>query len=169
MLQVSGKKELANAERQRPPADFKGRRGTPDRVLIKPHPRHGLTSFSANHKPQAKNSIVLPSVDMQADMDALNRGEGFFDPATGQSWINGRRYGMHSDGGTFPIDGEGVIPVNRATFRALTIIRGYNGVTGMADLRMDREIDITVDDRAEAIRIWQIRKEAMSDDDDRGN
>jgi hypothetical protein len=160
---------LANAERRGPPGDFKGQRGKPDRVLTRPHPRHGLTSFSANHKPQAKNSIVLPSVDMQADMDAINRGEGYFDPATGQSWINGRRYGMHSDGKAFPMDGDGVILVNRGTFRALTIIRGYNGVTDVAELRMGREHDITADDRAEAIRIWHVREAAVSDDDDRRN
>lgn len=160
---------MANAKRLQPPADYKGRRGSPNRVLAKPHPRHGLMSLSANHKPQAKNSIVLPSVDMEADIDAINRGEGYFDPSTGQSWINGRRYGMHSDGKTFPMDGDGVIPVNRATFRALTIIRTYNGVTDMAERRMRREKDITTDDRAEAIRLWRLREEAKRNDDDRGN
>lgn len=159
---------LTNEERK-PPADFKGKRGYPDRVLSRPHPRHGLTSFSANHKPQERNSIVLASVDVLADIDALNRGEGLFDPATGQSWINGRRYGMHSDGKTFPMDGDGVIPVNRGTFRALTILRAYNGATDMAELRMGREKDITTHDRAEALRIWLLREEAMSDDDDWGN
>ncbi len=34
---------------------------------------------------------------------------------------------------------------------------------------MGREKDITTHDRAEALRIWLLREEAMSDDDDWGN
>ncbi len=53
----------------------------------------------------------------------MNNGDGMYDPATRRVWVNGRMYGMHESGTTFPIEGDSIIPVNRATYKAQTILR----------------------------------------------
>ena len=132
----------------------------PDVVVRRPHPRHVLMSISANHKPQKANSIILPHVDVRGDIDAINRGRRQFDPTTRQVVVRGRVYGMHDDGRTFPIRGDGIVELSRGAFRALTILRAYNGPNDAADYRMSRELDITDEDRLIAIRLWHIRTEA---------
>jgi hypothetical protein len=67
---------------------------------------------------------------------------------------------MHDDGRTFPIRGDGIVELSRGAFRALTILRAYNGPNDAADYRMSRELDITDEDRLIAIRLWHIRTEA---------
>ncbi|MGC4106782.1 MAG: hypothetical protein QM753_10590 [Thermomicrobiales bacterium] len=129
-------------------------RRSPGLVARRPHPRHVLTSISANHKPQKENSIILPGVDVRADIDAINQGCGRFDPATRQVLVHGRIYGMHDDGRTFPMRGEGIVELSRGAFRALTILRAYNGPSDAADYRMSRELDITEDDRLVAMALW---------------
>lgn len=137
-----------------------GTNRAPDVFVRRPHPRHLLMSISANHKPQRLNSVILPSVDVRADIDAINRGEGRFDPGTRQVWIHDRLYGMHDDGRAFPKSGDGIVELSRGAFRALTILRAYNGLNEAADYRMSRELDISGDDRLVAIRTWRIREEA---------
>jgi hypothetical protein len=111
----------------------------------------------------------MPWVDVDADMDAVNRGDGYFHAGTRQTWINGRLYGMHDNGTTYPIQGEGIIPCGRETYRALIILRKYNGVNERSDREVTMSRSITEWDRHEAGRIWRLREEAEGDEPDRGN
>jgi len=105
----------------------------------------------------------MPWIDIRADIDAINAGEGFHDRGTRQTWVNGRVYGMHGDGRTYPISGVGIINVSRGAYNALLIFRQYNGIDERAEFRISRERSIKAADRLEAIRIWRLREEAISD------
>jgi hypothetical protein len=122
---------------------------------------------STSHR-KVQNSLIEPWVDVQADIDAINAGDGFYDPATRRVWVNGRLYGLHDSGTTFPIEGEGIIPVNRPTFKALTILRRYNGVNAHSEHEIARDPVVGATDRDQAIRIWRLREKALghAPDDD---
>jgi hypothetical protein len=160
---------LAKFEDRPPPAGFNGTRRMPDRVARRPNPRHGLTSFGRKSQTKGENALLMPWVDVQDDMDAINRGEGMFDPATRQTWSHGRLYGMHDTGRTFPMRGEGIISCERETYRALTIIRKYNGLNERSAHEIEQHPMIEDDHRDEAIRIWRIREELMRDGENRSN
>ena len=124
----------------------------------RPHARHGLLTFSGSSQRKARNSLIMPEVDVGADLAALRRGEGWYDPATRQVWIRGRLYGQHDTGVLFPIRGNGILEVERATFNALQTLRDYNGVTEDALYQMACDPAIDDSHRDEAIRIWRIRE-----------
>jgi len=60
----------------------------------------------------------------------------------------------------FPIEGDGIIPVNRGTYRALQAYEEYNGVNERSEYQLSRERGVTDEDRAIAQRIWRMREEA---------
>lgn len=113
--------------------------------------------------------MLEPWVDIRADLNAINAGEGIYDPATRRIWVNGRLYGLHENGTTFPIEGDGIIPVSRSIYKALTIIRRYNGVNDRSEREMTQDLSISQPDRDEAVRIWRLRDEARGNDTDGGN
>lgn len=129
-------------------------------MATKPHDRHRLTGFRSGSHRKAQNNLIEAWVDVQADLDAMNNGDGIYDPATRRIWVNGRMYGMHERGTTFPIEGDGIISVNRATYKALTILRRYNGVNDRSRHEISRDSAIGLADRHEAVRIWELREKA---------
>lgn len=162
----SGRKALAKNDPRRPPAHITGTRRAPDVTATRPHARHGLTSFTASHQPKEHNSLIWPWVDVRADIEAINAGEGIYDPATRRVWINGRLYGMHDDGRTYPMEGGGMIPVNRGAYRGLLIIQRYNGINERSKKELVMNDGLTDGDREEARRIWRLRERALGNDDD---
>lgn len=98
-------------------------RMAPPQTARQPNPRHGLATFAASSRIREENSIILPEVDVQADMDAINQGEGMYDASKRQVWVNSRLYGMHEDGTTYPMHGEGIVRASRGVYNALKIIR----------------------------------------------
>ncbi|MBA2469803.1 MAG: hypothetical protein H0V37_10400 [Chloroflexia bacterium] len=151
---------MAESDTRQPPAHVKGTRRAPDVMATQPHDRHRLTSFRSGSHRKAQNSLIEPWVDVRADLDAMNNGDGIYDPTTRRVWVNGRLYGMHENGTTFPIEGDGIIPVNRATYKALTIMRRYNGVNEPSRYEIARDTAIGLADRNEAVRIWELREKA---------
>ena len=152
---------MADIEHARPPAGFEGIRQAPDVPAKMPHARHSLTGIHAGSFAKHRNSFTEPWVDVRADIDAINRGEGYFNARNRRTWINGRIYGMHENGTTWPESGTGVIQINRGTFNALTIIQGYNGLNERSEHQIAHEKGITIEDRELAIRIWRSRQEAL--------
>ncbi len=134
-----------------------------------PNARHGVTTFTASSWNRKRNSLLEPWVDVRADLDAINAGEGDYDPATRRIWVNGRLYGMHENGTTFPIEGDGIIQISRSIYKALTIIRRYNGVNDRSEREMTQDLSISQTDRDKSIRIWRLREEAHGNDVNGGN
>lgn len=106
-------------ERPATPSNIKGTRRPPDVTATWPNARHGVTTFTASSWNRRRNSLLEPWVDVRADLDAINAGGGVYDLATRRVWVDGRLYGIHEHGTTFPIEGDGIIPVGRGACRAL--------------------------------------------------
>ncbi len=157
---------MAESDQRRPPTHVTGTRQAPDVTATVPNARHGVTTFTASSWNRKRNSLLEPWVDVRANLDAINAGEGVYDPATRRIWVNGRLYGMHENGTTFPIEGDGIIPLNRGTYRALQAYQEYNGINERSIHALRREKGVTDEDRATAQRIWRMREEARGHDPD---
>lgn len=160
---------MAKSDQRRPPAHVKGTRRAPDVTATWPNARHGVTTFNAGSWNRKQNSLIEPRVDVGADLDAINAGTGAYDPATRRIWVNGRLYGVHENGTTFPIEGDGIIQVSRSIYKALTIIRRYNGVNERSEREIGQDLSISQADRDESVRIWRLREKARGNDADGGN
>lgn len=137
-------------------------------VVRRPHSRRQLTGFVASSAVKDQNSLIESWVDIQADMHAINTGRGEYDPGTQRVSVNGRTYGIHDNGRAYPVSGEGIIEVTRGTYKALTILRRYNGVNERSEGQISRERGITAKEWVEAINIWRLRERALNDGIDAG-
>ena len=90
------------------------------------------------------------TVDMAADIEAINRGEGF---RTGERWtVHGRTYHVEATGHSWPVSGSGVYLLERAAFLALGIYNEY-GLADVAEALLDLE-QITDMTRSNARTVW---------------
>ncbi|MGE0543031.1 MAG: hypothetical protein AB7R89_22925 [Dehalococcoidia bacterium] len=91
------------------------------------------------------------TVDMAADIAAINRGEG---ARSGERrTVHHRTYHVDAMGHAWPVSGAGVHVLNRAAYLALGIYNEY-GVSDVAESLLDLE---QVDEaaRSEAREVWQ--------------
>lgn len=117
--------------------------------------RHLLTRIRRTTRRKQRNAVVDSTVDMQADIDAINRGDGIRD---GSRWtIHGRTYAVDATGHSWPVEGAGIYPLDRGAFLALAIYNEF-GETATAERILDLE-GIAAAARAEARRVWQIGRE----------
>jgi len=118
--------------------------------------RHSAAHFAVNRFIREENTLYEAWVDIDADIEAINRGDGAYDAATRRVIVNGRTYGIHEDGATYPISGPGLIPVDRATTKALRILKQNGGLTGATQRRFAAEPSITREVQEAALRLWQM-------------
>ncbi len=105
--------------------------------------------------------MIEPWVDVQADLDAINRGEAIVDHQHATAWINGRLWGFHTDTGTaYPMEGKGFVRLNQLQFFALRTIARYNGLNARSEATLNRHPDLTDEDREIVRRLWRMREEA---------
>ena len=85
-----------------------------------------------------ENSVILPGTPWQEDLKEIREGLAIStrDRSGAQIFvINGRVYGVHDskDGGAwipFPIQGDGIAPSTRRSYKALRIIQDYQTIAG---------------------------------------
>jgi len=129
IYQLSGKKALANAERQRPPAWVRGQQQAPQVPLTRPVDRHDPREIDFDNRGRRNKKRASPGTDttrntmidprvvtdsvIRDELDAINRGDAIVDRQQGTAWINGRLWGYHTDTGrAFPIEGDGFVSMN---------------------------------------------------------
>lgn len=139
---------------RRRPGDGLGSGGGdfPPRPLSVPNKRHRIDRIGlASRKSQGTllNSVVESWVDMDADIAAINRGEGRRDGE--HFWIHERRYFVKQDGGSYPVAGPGVHQVSGGAYEALKLYNAY-GVSEETERRLQR-IGLSAEDRAVARRL----------------
>jgi hypothetical protein len=113
--------------------------------------RHMLARIRRRTLRKRRNVVVDATVDMQSDIDAINRGEG---TRSGRLWtIGGRTYHIEPSGHSWPVSGPGVYPLGREAFLALGIYNEH-GLSRSAERLLDLE-HVSETARAEARRAWQ--------------
>lgn len=126
-------------------------RNVPPRPVRLPHPRHTLAKVGQKTVAKDENTVIESSVDVQADIDAINRGEGV---RRGDAYeINGRTYRLTGEGHTYPLQGEGFHRLDRQAFKALRVYNQF-GNTARAAAYL-AAMNTTPDQRASALRAWQ--------------
>ncbi len=104
---------------------------------------------------------VLSDAGIQADMDAINRGEAIVDRQGGTAWINGRLWGYHTDNGrSYPVEGAGFIRLTQRHYSALKMIARYTGLNAESERELASRPTLTDDDREVVRRVWRMREEA---------
>jgi len=146
---------ITPVRRRMRPGDGRGPYGgdVPPVLVRIPNKRHVIKLVGpSSEKAQGKllNSVVESTVDLAADVTAINRGEGRRD---GQHyWINGRKYFVKPDGGSYPVDGPGVHRLSGGAYQALKV---YNeiGLTEAAETRLNL-YHVTEDEREIARQLY---------------
>lgn len=97
-------------------------------TLLYPNYRHELVGVRKG-SPDSENTVILPETrdKVREDIAGIAQGRAEFDPATHRYKINGRRYAVEPSGRIFPVDGPGLVEMNRAEYTALKAIMQANG------------------------------------------
>ncbi|MDP9927990.1 hypothetical protein J2X90_005151 [Variovorax paradoxus] len=112
--------------------------------------RHNIRGVKENSRPKGKNTVADPSVDMKADVEAINNGQG---TRNGNLYtVNGRTY-ERFDNHLVPHSGPGFHPLDRGEFKALGIFNSQ----GNTPQAMQNAIRTTNDVTAQrALEIWRL-------------
>jgi len=108
--------------------------------------RHNASRINKDSVTKTKNTVILPGIDIQPDLQAIREGRAMRD---GPYYaVNGRYYGIHEGSRIYPEQGPGLMTLDRGAFRALGIYNSL-GETPDAEQRLDRA-GITQDQRRAA-------------------
>ncbi|MFG3282256.1 hypothetical protein [Streptomyces sp. NPDC048111] len=97
-------------------------------TLLYPNYRHELVGVRKG-PPDSENTVILPETrdKVRQDIAGIAEGRAEFDPLTQRYKINGRRYAVEPSGRIFPVDGPGLVEMNRVEYTALKAIMQANG------------------------------------------
>ena len=112
-------------------------------IAVPVRSRHALDAIGRRSHIKEFNSVALPGVDLVEETDLIRRGYG--EPLGNDRWrINGRIYVREGNpqGTLFPESGPSIIRLDRAAFKALTIVVRYNGYTMEAAYEMAQAPDV---------------------------
>ena len=126
----------------------------PPRPARAPHWRHRPAKVTQRSYAKERNAVIESWVDVQGDIDAINRGEGV---RQGDIYvINGRTYRVKQTGVAYPISGPGIHPLGRGASKALGIYDIF-GMTDRAEEILDA-MEVRPEERAAARVIWQVER-----------
>lgn len=100
-----------------------------------PAARHHPTRVRQGTVAKSQNTMIKPGTDIGPDLEAIRSGQAMRD---GPYYVvNDRYYGVHENGTIYPVQGAGLVPLDRGGFKALGI---YNemGETPHAEVILDR-------------------------------
>ncbi|MFJ8504630.1 hypothetical protein [Streptomyces avermitilis] len=98
------------------------------KTLLYPNSRHDLSGVRGG-TPDTENTVILPETKekVRHDIAEIAAGRAQFDPQTQRYTINGRRYAVEPHGRIFPVDGPGLVQMDRIEYTALKHIMRANG------------------------------------------
>ncbi|MEE4541101.1 hypothetical protein V2S66_03845 [Streptomyces sp. V4-01] len=113
-----------------------GARNIPKIPAGQPNDRHMLDRIRPKMPRKDANSVVLPHVDVAADIDGINAGQAV---RKGNDYeINGRTYRVEG-GHAYPVSGDGIVEMDRGSYRALQLLIQAGGNTPEVALQLQRE------------------------------
>jgi len=146
-----GAAQVETAQRGQEPRVLAVNPNLPPRRVRALHPRHRLASVTQKTRAKPMNSVIEPTVDVAADVAAINQGR-----AARQGDVftfNERRYRLEPGGRVYPVDGPGVHQLPRGAFRALGVYNRF-GHAIRAETILD-EMGIIPVEREAARRAWR--------------
>lgn len=98
------------------------------KTLLYPNSRHDLSGVRSG-VPDTENTVILPETKemVRQDIAEIAAGRAQFDPQSQRYTVNGRRYAVEPHGRIFPVDGPGLVQMNRVEYTALKHIMKANG------------------------------------------
>jgi hypothetical protein len=119
-----------------------------------PADRHYFRNVVEGAYVDEKNTIIASSVDVNADVVAIQAGQAEAGNVSGAKTftINGRTYGAHEDGRLYPMTGAGFTLVDRGTFKAIGVYKKFGVDTPRAEEILDR-MKMTPDQRKLAVEV----------------
>ncbi|QFR00074.1 hypothetical protein F9278_32365 [Streptomyces phaeolivaceus] len=98
------------------------------KTLLYPNSRHDLSGVRSG-RPDTENTVILPETKekVRQDIAEIAAGRAQFDPHSQRYAVNGRRYVVEPHGRIFPVDGPGLVPLNRVEYTALKSIMRVDG------------------------------------------
>ncbi|MDG4785352.1 hypothetical protein O7626_05290 [Micromonospora sp. WMMD1102] len=98
------------------------------RDLRVPHPRHTVAG-SRNGEVKDPSTVYLRGYEDAArgDVEQIAAGNARWNPETQRYEVNGRSYGVESNGTVFPDSGDGVVKLDRNEYAALKEITRVGG------------------------------------------
>jgi hypothetical protein len=122
----------------------------PSIVYNPPNSRHYAKSVKQDSTTKEKNTVIMPGVDVAADVVAINSG---FVPKVNDTFtVNGRTYGHHN-GTLYPIEGKGFYLLGRGAFNALGIYNSFGNTEKAEQFLISMKI--IESEKKIALEIWK--------------
>jgi hypothetical protein len=119
-------------------------------VYNRPNSRHYAKSVKQGSTTKEKNTVIMPGVDVNADVVAIN--SGLVQKVNDTFTVNGRTYGHH-DGTLYPMEGKGFYLLGRGAFNALGVYNDF-GNTAKAE-QIITNMKIIDSEKKIALEIWK--------------
>lgn len=122
----------------------------------RPAPRHRAASVKQGTYPNNKNTVYDKSVDVEADIRAVNGGRATLGRnSVGEltATVNGRTYAVESNGTLSPRNGPGFHTLSRKEFKALGVYNKF-GDSDRANSILTK-MGIERPERSRALAVWQ--------------
>lgn len=127
------------------------------RPLRIPNNRHDLDRINERSAVKPKNTVILPHVDVQSDLDAIAQGKARWDSATGEYHVHGRVYKVKANGTVFPERGEGLVNMSQSEYKALQGVIAAGGDRAKISATLTRDPHITAADWNKAFTVFEQR------------
>jgi hypothetical protein len=117
--------------------------------------RHRLSRIGRSSQVKDQNTVILPSVDVEADLEAIRTGSAPWNGATGRYEINGRTWGVKPNGTVFPASGPGLVELSRPQFKALASLNSAGQPVGIWPKNYLKDVSISPSDWDRAAEIYR--------------
>ncbi|RRS01379.1 hypothetical protein [Glycomyces terrestris] len=131
-------------------------RGPARTTILPPTPgRHRLTRIGRKSLAKGENTVILPHVDVEGDLEAIRTGRAPFDAATGRYAVNGRTWAVKGNGRAFPVSGPGLVELTRPQFKALMSLNDAQEPIGVWPKNYLRDQNISAADWDRAAEVYR--------------
>lgn len=117
--------------------------------------RHLLARIGRSTRLANKNTVILPGVDVDADLEAIRTGRAHWNTDTNRYEINGRTWGVEENGTVFPASGPGLAELTRSQLKALRALNIAEQPIGIWPKSHRKEPSITQSDWDRAAEIYR--------------
>ncbi|GLW89555.1 hypothetical protein [Actinokineospora globicatena] len=111
-----------------------------NRPIKAPVDRHHLDKITPNGPPKDRNTVILPEArdGVRADIADIRAGKARW---VGGEYItdSGRHYRVEGNGTVYPVDGPGLVHLDRQEYKALQAIIKHNGDVDAAKRSVERD------------------------------